>query len=83
MKSKWHVYLLECKDNSYYTGITNNLEKRMKAHQNGTGSKYVKAKGFKQLLKSKPCKDKIQASKFEYQIKQLTKDKKLEWFNEN
>jgi len=69
----WFVYLLECKDGSFYTGITNNLDKRMKTHEQGKGSKYVKHKGFKQLLRFHPCLDKSQACQFEYQIKQLSK----------
>jgi putative endonuclease len=81
MAKTWSVYILECSDGSFYTGITNNLEKRMKAHSEGKGSKYVNAKGFKQLLNSKQCKDKIEASKYEYEIKQLPKTKKLQWFD--
>jgi len=76
----WAVYLLECKDGSFYTGITNNIRKRMKMHATGKGSKYVSSKGFKQLLVSKPCKDKSEASKYEYLIKNLPKNKKLAFF---
>lgn len=78
---KWFVYLLECDDESFYTGITNDLDKRMKAHQAGRGSKYVYSKGFRQLLRSRPCKDKSEASKFEYEIKRLSKNNKLNWFD--
>lgn len=38
----WFVYILECKDKTFYTGITNNIPKRLKAHNNGTGAKYTK-----------------------------------------
>ena len=81
MEKQWQVYILKCQDGSLYTGVTNNIEKRMKTHKSGNGSKYVKIKGFKELLKSKFCKDKSEACKYEYQIKQLTRSKKLEWFN--
>lgn len=81
MKS-WCVYLLQCIDNSYYTGITNDIEKRMLAHQSGKGSKYVKIKGFKELVASKPCEDKSQALKIEYKIKHLPKAEKLAFFKE-
>ena len=37
-KTTWYIYILECLDGSYYTGVTNNLEKRMKTHQSGKGS---------------------------------------------
>jgi putative endonuclease len=76
----WFVYILECLDGSYYTGVSNNVTKRMKAHEKGTGSKYVKKKGFKKLLLYKKCLDKSDACKKEYQIKQLPKYKKLDWF---
>jgi len=81
MEKKWHVYILECQDNSYYTGVTNDIDKRMKAHAEGKGSKYVYKKGFKKLLKAKPCKDKSDACKCEYQIKQLQRKNKLAWFD--
>ena len=63
MDKNWCVYILECMDGSFYTGATNDVNNRMKAHANGKGSKYVYKKGFKQLLKSKPCLDKSDACK--------------------
>jgi putative endonuclease len=82
MEKKWFVYILECMDGSYYTGVTNNLELRMKAHSEGKGSKYVWKKGFKELLRARPCENKSQACKFEYEIKQLARKEKLSWFDE-
>ena len=41
----WIVYILECIDGSLYTGITNDLERRMKAHATGKGAKYTKRRG--------------------------------------
>jgi putative endonuclease len=76
----WCVYILECLDGSYYTGITNDLDKRMKTHEAGKGSKYVRAKGFCKLLSSKNFENKSEASKVEYEIKQLSKDEKLRFF---
>ncbi len=81
MKKQWCVYILECQDGSYYTGISNDVEARMNAHAEGKGSKYVYKKGFKQLLRSKPCKDKSDACKCEYAIKQLPRNQKLGWFD--
>ena len=78
----WFVYLLECQDGSFYTGVTNDLNNRMKTHSSGKGSKYVAKKGFKQLLKYRLCLDKSDACKCEYQIKQLPRNEKLDWFNE-
>lgn len=79
-KKIWHVYILECLNGNFYTGVTNNIEKRMITHQKGNGSKYVKRYGFKKLLYHKECENRSDACKKEYFIKQLKKYEKLEWF---
>ena len=79
-KRAWHVYLLECMDGSFYTGVTNDLDKRMKTHARGKGSKYVRSKRFKCLLISKQCESKSDAQKAECHIKTLHKYDKLDWF---
>jgi len=61
--------------------VTNDVEARMKAHATGKGSKYVYKKGFKELLRTKECKDKSEACKCEYEIKQLSRKEKLGWFD--
>ncbi len=80
MKKQWSVYILECQDGSFYTGVTNDIDARMETHSVGKGSKYVNQKGFKKLLRAKPCKDKSDACKCEYEIKQLHRNEKLGWF---
>ncbi|MBT3643061.1 GIY-YIG nuclease family protein [archaeon] len=80
-EKSWVVYLLECSDGSWYTGITNDIDKRMKIQSSGKGSKYVARKGFKKLLATEKCLDKSDALKKEYKIKQLPKFEKLNWFN--
>jgi len=81
-KDLWFVYILECQDGSYYTGITKDIDKRMKAHTEGKGSKYVYKKGFRKLLFAKPCGNKSNACKCEYHIKKLPRNQKLDWFRE-
>jgi putative endonuclease len=81
-EKKWFVYTLECCDGSFYTGITNDVDKRMKAHASGKGSKYVYRKGFKKLLRAKECDSKSDACKCEHLVKQLPKWQKLDWFND-
>ena len=81
MEKKWHVYILECQDGSFYTGVTNDLDVRMKTHAKGKGSKYVYQKGFRKILRVKSCKNKSDAYKCEYAIKQLPRNKKLGWFD--
>lgn len=81
MEKQWCVYLLECQDGSFYTGVTKDIDARIKTHVDGKGSKYVYKKGFKKLLRTKSCKDKSDACKCEYQIKKLPKNQKLGWFD--
>ncbi|MCH7850767.1 MAG: GIY-YIG nuclease family protein [Nanoarchaeota archaeon] len=83
MKKEWYVYILECKDATFYTGVTNDLDKRMDIHAKGKGSKYVMKSGFKKLLRCAPCKNRSDACKAECQIKNLPRNEKLNWFDEN
>ena len=70
------VYLLQCRDDSFYCGWTNDLEKRLKAHNAGTASKYTKSRRPVKLAYSENVKDKSSALKREYQIKQLSRREK-------
>jgi putative endonuclease len=81
---KWFVYILECSDEkkSLYTGITNNLEKRIATHNAGKGAKYTQGRLPVKLLKSFEVPDKSTALKLEYQIKQLSRDEKLSYEQE-
>ena len=81
MEKQWFVYLLECQDGSFYTGVTNDIDKRMKIHAEGKGSKYVRQKRFKKLLRAKECFSRSDAQKAECQIKKLDKWDKLSWFD--
>ena len=71
-----YVYIIECKDNTYYTGWTTNLERRIKAHNNGNGAKYTKARRPVKLIYYEEFPDKNQALKRKYAIKQLTRKQK-------
>ena len=68
-----YVYILRCNDDSLYTGWTNNLEKRIKAHSDGKGAKYTRARVPVELVYFEVFEDKIEAMKREYAIKQLKK----------
>ena len=81
MEKPWFVYILECRDGSFYTGVTNDLDARMKVHAEGKGSKYVRHKGFRKLLRAKECDSKSDACKCEWAIKQLPRCEKLIWFD--
>lgn len=70
------LYILRCNNNSLYTGITNNLEHRLKIHQEGKGSKYVNAHLPFKLVYTENCVNKSTALKREAEIKKLTKKEK-------
>lgn len=78
MESKWTVYLLRCRDESLYCGITNDLQARLEAHRTGKGAKYTRGRGPLELVYSEECADKSAALKRELQIKALPREKKLE-----
>lgn len=73
-----YVYILRCNDDSLYTGWTNNLEKRIKAHSDGKGAKYTRSRVPVELVYFEVFEDKIEAMKREYAIKQLKRKEKLE-----
>ena len=74
---KWVLYILECGDNTLYTGITNDLDKRLEAHRSGTGAKYTRGRGPLMLRYVEVCADRSQASRREWEVKQMTKTEKL------
>lgn len=73
---KWFVYLLRCSDNSLYCGITNNIENRIKVHESGKGSKYVKTRLPISLAYFEESENRSTASKRENAIKKLSKSEK-------
>ena len=75
-KSGWVCYLLGCADGTLYCGITNDMDKRMAAHNAGVGAKYTRGRSPVQLLYAEPCADKSAALKRELQIKRLPRSKK-------
>lgn len=74
----WHVYIIECSDGSLYTGITNDLDKRITAHNDGRGAKYTKARRPVYLRYSEPAANRKNASQREYAIKSLRKVEKIQ-----
>lgn len=78
-----YVYIIKCSDESLYTGWTNDLEKRFKAHTEGRGAKYTRGRGPLELVYFEEYESKIDAMKREYAIKKMTRDKKIELINNN
>lgn len=75
--SRWKVYMLRCGDKSLYTGITVDMKKRLKAHADGTASKYTRARLPVRLVWSESAKSESAAKKREAAIKKLTRKEKL------
>lgn len=77
MANGYYVYIVMCSDNTLYTGYTVDVDKRMIAHNNGTGAKYTRARLPVELKYIEMFDSKSDAMKREYEIKQLTRSEKL------
>jgi putative endonuclease len=73
----WHVYILECENTYLYTGITNDLKRRVKEHLTGKGGKFTHAFKAQKLLFSEKAKTQGEALRREAQIKSWTRKEKL------
>ncbi len=74
---EWYVYILECVDKSLYTGITTDIEKRIKTHNLGKGSKSILGKLPVKLVYKEKAENRSKASIRESEIKKLTRQEKL------
>jgi putative endonuclease len=79
--TNWWVYIAQCDDGSLYTGISNDIPKRIQKHNSGKGATYTKLRGPVELVYSEPHTDRSSATKREFAIKQLTRQQKLELIN--
>ena len=77
----WFVYILRCGDVSLYTGITDDVNRRLEAHRSGKGAKYTRGRGPLELVYQEELLDKSAALKREFAIKQLTRAEKLKLLN--
>ena len=75
-KNSWGVYILQCGDGTLYTGSTDNLARRLTAHRAGKGAKYTRGRGPLQLRYWCQCKDRSDALRQEWKIKQLSRNEK-------
>ena len=72
----WVLYILECKDGTLYTGITDDLPKRFAAHSTGKGAKYTRGRGPLTLLYQELCPTHSDALKREIAVKKLSRVEK-------
>ncbi len=73
----WRLYIVKCADKTLYTGITNNLKQRIKAHNSGKGAKYTRGRRPVKLVYSKKVKTRGRALRDEYRVKKLKRSAKL------
>ena len=78
MKEKtWIVYILRCKDDTLYTGITDDLARRMSAHNSGKGAKYTRGRGPVEVVYTEVLESYSAALKREAAIKRLKRPEKM------
>ena len=75
----WCLYLIECRNGSYYAGITNDLDARYAAHVEGKGARFTRANPPLRLIGSKPFADRASASRAEARIRRLPRSHKIAW----
>lgn len=73
----WSVYILECGDGTLYTGVTDDLPRRLKAHRVGKGAKYTRGRGPLELRYTESCPDHGAALRRELEIKRLKRTEKI------
>jgi putative endonuclease len=77
----WYLYILLCEDKSLYTGITNNLEKRLSDHKRGVASKYTRSHKVVRLIYQESLESHSAALKRELEIKGWSRVKKIKTFD--
>ena len=77
--SQWFTYMLRCADNSLYTGVTTDLERRLHEHNHcdKKGARYTRVRRPVKLVYSEPCENRAHACQREAAIKKLTRPQKL------
>ena len=79
----YYTYIVECADGTLYTGYTNDLKKRMKAHNSGKGAKYTRGRNPVILRYYEEYETKEEATSREWHIKQLSRNEKLNLIKKN
>lgn len=74
----WFVYILKCRDGSLYTGITDDVQKRFRAHQEGRGGHYTRSHMPMKIVYTEELSSRSDALKREIVIKKLSRNNKLE-----
>lgn len=73
----WHVYIVRCRDGTLYTGVTNDLRRRVRAHDSGIASRYTRSRRPVRLVYGEKSRGRSSALKREARIKRLSRTEKL------
>ena len=76
-EKRYWVYILRCADGTLYTGITNDVPRRLAAHNSGRGAKYTRGRGPVELVYREACGEKSAALRREAAVKRLSREEKL------
>ena len=79
-QKQWYVYILRCADDTLYTGITTDPQRRLKEHNSGIGAKYTRGRGPVEMVHCEPAENYSHALRREYAIKQLPRGEKEKLF---
>ncbi len=79
LSTQWYLYILQCCDGTLYTGVTNNLDRRLELHNSGKASRYTRGRRPVEILYWEPCRSRSGALKKEYEIKNLTRRQKEDY----
>ena len=77
-RGKWFLYILECQDGKFYTGITKDIDRRLKAHNEGKGASFTRMRRPVKVIYHETLKSRAQALIREYAVKALPRKKKEE-----
>lgn len=74
---QWYLYILECADSSFYTGITVDLKQRLEKHNQGIGARFTRGRRPVKIVYHEKQPDRASASRRELEVKKLTREKKM------
>ncbi len=77
----WYVYILRCRDSSYYTGMTDDIQKRLQRHNQGNGAKYTRPRRPVEFVYAEELGSKGEALSREFEIKKLSRKNKEKLIN--
>ncbi|MGE5626241.1 MAG: GIY-YIG nuclease family protein [Bacillota bacterium] len=80
---RWWVYVIECESGAWYTGVSNDVERRFRQHADSKGAKYFRLDHPKRVVAGAACADRGEAQKLEASLKKLPRELKREWIRKN